>query len=290
MSNAPDSLDLLLDRFKSDLREFIDSAVADERKKILDDIQRYVGIPKKETIILPAPSNDILIPIIEVEKPKVVSLSPGKACGFCIKRGELCKRHGGTEAAKYIPVKKEVDSDPRQRYCINCRKEPINRNIYRSDQFCSQVCGNRWGAVKSSRKKKGLELYSEDPVYEPSPDIRCTECDNDVGPRARHDNFCSVLCFKRHNDIKRIKKPAVIKDEQKEDEALSNRPLIEFVKRKSNTHDCAFCGKPTTKLYCTEHCRREDELLLSLSSKKNKSYDELLKENGLKKQKIFVSI
>lgn len=171
MSNIKARVDHLFDKFKHDLYEIIDIAVAEERDRILSDISEFVNVPSKaavkttdRVIIPPAPVLPSVRDIEKAEREK--QKQEPKPCGFCKRRGEPCARHGGVSTV-YVPKKKEAGSDPRQRYCINCRSEPINLIIYNSDKFCSKECSNRFSARKSIRKRKGLSLPSEEPVYEP---------------------------------------------------------------------------------------------------------------------------
>ncbi len=255
--NTNARLDHLIDKFKHDVRDLIQSAVEEEREKLMEGLRGYIGKKPKHAQFETIPKVPILPAIEDVADDSVIIVQSNPAnskdklpCKWCTKRGEPCFRHGGTKKAYTAKSPRFVESDGRQMYCIQCKVEPIDRNNYRSDKFCSALCAGRWAAKKSKRKSRGLEPYPETPLYEPVQVI--------------------------------IAKPSKKNVEvNKSEEQLSNRPLIDFVKKKK-PFLCSYCGKPCDDFYCSSHCESEDKRLKELQSRPNKSYAEIASEKGLK--------
>jgi hypothetical protein len=235
MSNIYPQLDHLLDKLKYDLRDLIDSAVSDEREKIMDGIRDFVG---------------------------GVGMDKLKVGGIVEKSDKLVgeDRSGPVQVRPIPPVKQKPDATPEElRYCINCRKKPIEKSVYKSDHFCSLVCSNRWGARQHGRRKRGLENELMTPVLEPLEDKFCLRCGEPVPDRARHAEYCSSFCKNRATAArsKANKRSPQLSD--KPIEELSNRPLIEFVGKKKKTV----------------------ELPEEVIHRSNKSYADHLREKGL---------
>lgn len=157
-------------------------------------------------------------------------------------------RHGGIRAVPNPHVPTPAELDPRQRYCIECMKEPINRIIYRSDDFCSQACSNRWCARQSQRKRKGIPPQDSSPVYTPAQDRWCGFCNEVIGVRVK-GVYCTKRCEAR-----------AVKAQKTSETELSNRPLIEFVGKKKKTIELP-------------------EVVIHKSSK---SYNDHLRERGMR--------
>lgn len=137
-----------------------------------------------------------------------------------------------------------VKQDVRQKYCSNeCKekRDDVARRKQPEYGDCAH-CGNRFLKSRADR------LYCSQKCIQSADRLRrgkepvgkfqhkCAECKRLFYTSHPQQKYCSILCAKQP----RLR-------EHKE------------YNHRNRTHDCPTCGKHTTKLYCSDKCRKERE-------------------------------
>lgn len=110
--DAYHKLDLLIDRFKHDVREIIDSAVASERTKLMSKLEAFIDTDGKSADVETVQTvKKVVAKVVTINKETIddvpETLKPkDKECGFCKRRGEPCVKHGG-KPSQYVPKPKK---------------------------------------------------------------------------------------------------------------------------------------------------------------------------------------
>lgn len=188
MSNIYARLDHLIDRFKHDVRDLIDSAVSEERTVIMERLQSFVSVdsnvPKKlfeggiiekgtefvgdgigsPAYVMPPPS--IMPKVVFTDKSE-------KTCGHCKRRGEPCVKHGG-KSSQYVPKKKRekqaimlpATTPERKEEPAQLSNRPLIEFVGKKKEedkpficgYCGKPCDDRYCSAHCEREDK---LFNE---------------------------------------------------------------------------------------------------------------------------------
>jgi len=134
--NAYLRLDHLIDKFKHDVREIIDSAVAEERASLMNKLEAFIDTDGKSTDE----------EIVQFVKDKVEEIKPEIIVDITASHEPL---KALTEAIEE-PVKPEPA-------CEQCKTNPIGMNGYGSKKYCSKG-GNRAIALAQAERHRKKAL------------------------------------------------------------------------------------------------------------------------------------
>lgn len=125
MSNIHARLDHLIDKFKHDVRDLIDSAVAEERTGLMNKLEAFIDTDGKSTDQ----------EVVQFVKDKVEQIEPKVIVDI---------------KASHEPLK-ALNEAVEPEMCQYCGVKPIAPN---SRKYCSKECGNRAGAKAAYERKK----------------------------------------------------------------------------------------------------------------------------------------
>lgn len=132
--NAYLRLDHLIDKFKHDVREIIDGAVAEERASLMNKLEAFIDTDGKST------DNEV----VEFVKDRVEQIKPEVVVDIKVSE----------EPLKHL-TEGETVNEPA---CEQCKTNPIGMNGYGSKKYCSKECGNRAIALAQAERHRKKAL------------------------------------------------------------------------------------------------------------------------------------